>query len=94
MHFKNGREAKNGDKVVLIPSFGPPMIGVLYDAVAGNDYCNGRIAPINPAADPSPNLKECLHLDDVLKALPAEAFAQAKAQLQRKLAQQAEAGNA
>lgn len=71
MHYKNGRPAKNGDKVVLIPTYGPPVIGVLYDATAGNDYCNGRIAQIKPN-DPCPNLKECLHLDDVLKALPAD----------------------
>ena len=71
MHYKNGREAKNGDKVVLIPSYGSPVIGILYDAVAGNDTCNGRIAPIGPS-DPMPNLKEVLHLDDVLKALPTE----------------------
>lgn len=71
MHYKNGREAKNGDKVVLIPTYGSPVIGILYDAQAGNDFCNGKIAPISPN-DPGPNLKECLHLDDVLKALPAE----------------------
>lgn len=67
MHYANGREAKVGDKVILIPSYGPPVIGILYDATPGNDYCNGRIAPISPT-NPSPNLKECLHLDDVLKA--------------------------
>ena len=71
MHYKNGREAKNGDKVVLIPSYGAPIIGILYDAVAGNDTCNGRIAPTT-LNDPMPNLKECLHLEDLLKALPAE----------------------
>ncbi len=71
MHYKNGREAKNGDKVVLIPSYGAPVIGILYDATAGNDFCNGKIAPIAPG-DACPNLKECLHLDDVLKSLPAE----------------------
>lgn len=69
MHYKNGREAKNGDKVILIPSYGPPVIGILYDATPGNDYCNGRIAPIKPN-DPSPNLKEVLHFDDLLKVLP------------------------
>jgi hypothetical protein len=69
MHYKNGRPANNGDKVVLIPSWGNPVIGILYDAVAGNDTCNGRLAPIQPN-DPCPNLKECLHLDDVLAALP------------------------
>lgn len=71
MHYKNGREAKNGDKVVIFPAYGGPVVGILYDAVAGNDYCNGRIAPTSPG-DPCPNLKEVLHLDDVLKALPPE----------------------
>lgn len=70
MHYKNGREAKNGDKVVLIPAYGSPVVGILYDAAPGNDFCNGKIAPIAPN-DPMPNLKECLHLDDVLKALSA-----------------------
>lgn len=68
MHYKNGRVAQNGDKVMLIPNYGPPIVGILYDAAAGNDYCNGRIAPIAPS-DPCPNLKECLHIEDVLKAL-------------------------
>lgn len=72
MHYANGRKAKNGDKVVLLPSYGSPVVGILYDATAGNDYCNGRIAPTAPN-DPSPNLKECLHLDDVIKALPVPA---------------------
>lgn len=71
MHYKNGREAKNGDKVVLISSYGPPRIGLLYDAIAGNDHCNGKLAMM-AAGDPMPNLAECLHLDDVLAALPAE----------------------
>lgn len=71
MHYKNGREAKNGDKVVLFPSYGPPTIGILYDAVAGNDHCNGKIAATSPN-DPCPNLKEVLHFDDVKAALPAD----------------------
>ena len=69
MHYKNGREAKNGDKVVLIPSYGAvPVIGILYNAVAGNDTCNGNLAPTS-LSDPCPNLAECLHLDDVLSAV-------------------------
>ncbi len=71
MHYKNGREAKNGDKVVLLPSYGAPVIGILYDAVAGNDSCNGRIAPLHNN-DTMPNLKEVLHLDDVLAQLPPD----------------------
>lgn len=69
MHYKNGRVAHNGDKVVFLPSYDvSPVIGILYDAHAGNDYCNGRIAPIHPS-DPQPCLKDCLHLEDVKSAL-------------------------
>jgi hypothetical protein len=42
--------------------------GVLYDAVPGNDYCNGYIAPVQ-----SPNegacMVDCLHLDDLAAIL-------------------------
>jgi hypothetical protein len=52
MHYRNGREAKNGDIVISLASYGSTVVnalGVLHGAVAGNDYCNGTIAPIqNP----------------------------------------------
>ena len=67
MHYKNGRQAKNGDKVVLLPSYGPPVAGILYDATPGNDFCNGKIA-VTTTSDPCPNLKECLHADDIKAA--------------------------
>jgi len=71
MHYKNGREAKNGDKVVLFSQYGgTPVAGILYDATAGNNYCNGRIAPTSPS-DPMPNLREVLHFDDVKAAVEA-----------------------
>lgn len=71
MHYANGREAKNGDKVgSYFAVNGRVTIGVLYDAVAGNDYCNGQLAAATPS-DPCPNLKECLHADDVKAALGA-----------------------
>ena len=70
MHYGNGREAKNGDKVLLIPEYGSPVAGILYDAIPGNDTCNGRIA-ITHQNDPCPNLKECLHFEDVAKAKKA-----------------------
>ena len=74
MHYRNGREAKNGDKVVLLPSYGSPVIGILYDAVAGNDHCNGSLAPIVPNA-PCPDLKDCLHFVDVRFALAVKPVA-------------------
>lgn len=63
MHFKNGRVAQNGDKVVFLSDWGN-VLGILYDAKPGNDHCNGKLAPISPN-DPTPDLKECLHVDDV-----------------------------
>jgi hypothetical protein len=70
MHYKNGREAKIGDKVFVPGYNGNAVIGILYDATPGNDFCNGRVAPINPN-DPTPCLNQCLHLDDVAAALKA-----------------------
>jgi len=48
MHYRNGREAKNGDKIIQMTVEGGNVIalGVLYDAKPGNDYCNGMIAPV------------------------------------------------
>lgn len=71
MHYKNGREAHNGDKVVIIPPPGnygaTPVAGILYDAVAGNDSCNGRIA-VTTQNDPCPDLRNVLHYEDVALA--------------------------
>lgn len=56
MHYRNGREAKNGDKVIQLgeryepglpnPKLTITAIGVLFDATPGNDHCNGSIAPL------------------------------------------------
>lgn len=67
MHYKNGRVAKNGDRVIMLGGYNPPVAGILYDAKPGNDLCNGRIA-IPSLNDPTANLAECLHSDDVAKA--------------------------
>lgn len=47
MHYRNGREAKNGDKVVQLNGQGAVTgVGVLHDAKGdGGDHCNGLIAP-------------------------------------------------
>jgi hypothetical protein len=75
MHYRNGREAKNGDKIVQLGAslggFGNAPIaavGVLYDATPGNDYCNGNIAPIQ-APHTTACLCDCLHVDDLAELL-------------------------
>lgn len=73
MHYRNGREAKNGDKVVQLSMDDKGKItavGVLYDATPGNDYCNGYLAPIQNSFT-SACMVDCLHIDD-LAALLAE----------------------
>lgn len=75
MHYKNGREAKNGDPVVYLPEHGAPVGGILYGATPGNDMCNGRIARPSPN-DAYPDLRHVLHADDVAKAdIPNSASA-------------------
>lgn len=78
MHYRNGREAKNGDRVVSFSNGGGSKVvcvGTLMNAVAGNDHCNGDIlvkpdygnsAVIFPAC-----MCDCLHADDV-EAILAE----------------------
>ena len=67
MHYRNGREAKNGDKVVMLDYEGHvTAFGVLHGATPGNDYCNGNIAPIiNTGAC----MVDCVHIDDLADIL-------------------------
>jgi len=76
MHYRNGREAKNGDRVVMLGGYGSGeakvvTVGILHDAVPGNDYCNGNIAPTTQPGDTMACLVDCLHADD-LAAILAE----------------------
>lgn len=69
MHYRNGREAKNGDKVVQLDSYGKvAAVGILYDATPDNDYCNGGIAPTH-FASVGACLCDCIHADDVAALL-------------------------
>lgn len=76
MHYRNGREAKNGDKIVKLGgSSGGEVVafGVLYDATPGNDYCNGAIAPV--FTDSNACMCDCLHVDDVAAVLAEKGLA-------------------
>lgn len=74
MHYRNGREAKNGDKVIQLTSIDGAeggklvSVGVLFDAKPGSDYCNGNIAyfaqPVMGAC-----MCDCLHVDDLAALL-------------------------
>lgn len=64
MHYRNGREAKNGDKIVKLDGAKVVAFGVLHSAMPGNDYCNGNIAVVQPFNDYA-CLRDCLRVDDV-----------------------------
>lgn len=70
MHYRNGREAKNGDQVVHLDYCTGKItaVGVLHSATPGNDYCNGYIAPIQNAQTTA-CMCDCLHIEDVAKLL-------------------------
>lgn len=69
MHYRNGREAKNGDLIVQIGSEGQiKEFGVLHSATPGNDYCNGVIAPVQPVRAGA-CMCDCMHVDDVAALL-------------------------
>lgn len=72
MHYRNGREAKNGDKIIQIGGYGSGAqvnaIGVLYDANPGSSHCNGSIAPIQ-GPQTTACLCDCLHVDDLAEIL-------------------------
>jgi hypothetical protein len=65
MHYKNGREAKPGDKVINLAT---GQTGMLHSTQPGSDTCNGRLALLTPK-DPYINIKDCLHLEDVAAAV-------------------------
>ena len=73
MHYRNGREAKKGDKIVKLEGGKVVSYGVLHSAVLGNDYCNGNIAVIQPVNDYA-CMCDCLHVDDVAEILKAAAL--------------------
>lgn len=63
MHYRNGREAKNGDKIIQIDNGKVTDFGILHSATPGNDFCNGKIAGIT--YNPGACMCDCLHIDDV-----------------------------
>jgi hypothetical protein len=74
MHYRNGREAKNGDRVIMLGGYGSGLpvinaVGVLFDAVPGNSYCNGSIAQTLGGPVVSACLCDCLHAEDLAAIL-------------------------
>ena len=79
MHYRNGREAKNGDLVVQLgtgyePGSAEPKaritaIGILFAATPGNDSCNGSIASTLGGPVVGACMCDCIHADDLAAVL-------------------------
>jgi hypothetical protein len=70
MHYRNGKEAKNGDQIVKLNGGKIEAVGVLYGATPGNDYCNGYIAPTQQPKEIA-CMVDCITVED-LAAILAE----------------------
>lgn len=70
MHYRNGREAKNGDKIIKLSFEGGKVeaFGVLHSATPGDDYCNGNIAVVQSTTEGA-CMCDCLHVEDLAELL-------------------------
>ena len=70
MHYRNGRIAHNGDKIVKLGYDDGKIVsfGVLHSATPGNDFCNGNIAVVQPTNDGA-CMCDCLHVDDLAEII-------------------------
>jgi hypothetical protein len=48
MHYKNGREAKNGDHVITKGYGGQVVSGVIFNLIATTSACNCNVAVVKP----------------------------------------------
>lgn len=66
MHYRNGRVALNGDKIVKLGYEGGKIeaFGVLHSAIHGNNSCYGNIAIVQPINE-GVCICDCLHIDDL-----------------------------
>jgi hypothetical protein len=72
VHYRNGREAKEGDRVFNLAG---GQSGILHSTSAQSTTCNGRLAQTS-IYDPLVNVKDCVHVDDVGQAFPVPAVVQ------------------
>lgn len=64
MHYKNGRPAKAGDKILALNYDGKPLaVGYLVDPQAGSTSCNGTL--LTAGGGLCVTIGECLLVDDV-----------------------------
>lgn len=69
MHYKNGREAKPGDKVIAVVN-GIVTTGIIHSLKPEATTCNARVSPTTHS-DAYVTLADCMHVDDVSAVMEA-----------------------
>ena len=75
MHYRNGKPANNGDKIVRLNGGKIEVFGVLHSAQPGNDFCNGNIAPVQNNSEYA-CICDCIHVDDIAAILAEKGLDQ------------------
>ena len=84
MHYKNGREAKNGDPVIGRGYNNEPVAGTLHSIVPGTESCNCTVAvPVMGGINQltCQTVGNYYHAEDALQALDMDLASSAPAQL-------------
>ncbi len=63
MHYKNGREVKMGDKV-LVPNGNYTFVGIVTQLIPGASTCNLYAVPLGNAQ--LATSRDCVHLEDAM----------------------------
>lgn len=66
MHYKNGREAKVGDQV-LVTDYNEKFIGVVVDTSSTSTTCNLKVIPLPLLNYRTATAGECQHIEDAIK---------------------------
>lgn len=65
MHYKNGRAARIGDRVVALWNE-KPFIGIVIDANPGSTSCNLSVAPLPITNSTYVTAAEAMHVEDAV----------------------------
>ena len=66
MHYKNGKEAKVGDRVVGHDCCGNVVAGILGSITPGTETCNGNVVPEQIVRmAPLITISDCMLIDDI-----------------------------
>lgn len=82
MHYRNGREANNGDMIAQLEATSGKVlaVGQLQNAVPGNDFCNGQIivtgsnSQYGAAILVGACMCDCIHVDDLAQILAVQGL--------------------